>query len=191
MLWPMQDGGRGRTGRRGPYKASEASLWRAAVGYLRRSASSADNLERVLRRRVERSARAHGTDPDEGAVAVREIMRRLGDAGLIDDRSYAEARAATLLARGISLQGIRARLRAKGVAPEVMDEALGGLAGGAAQADLEAARRLARRRRLGPHRPDAERARHRLRDLAALWRAGFDRDTARAVIDAADADAIG
>ncbi len=78
MLWPMQDGGRRRTGRRGPHKASEASLWRAAVGYLRRSASSADNLERVLRRRVERSARAHGTDRDEGAAAVREIMRRLG-----------------------------------------------------------------------------------------------------------------
>ena len=43
---------------------------------------------------------------------------------------------------------------------------------------------LARRRRLGPWRSGPERAARRDRDLAALARAGFDLQTARAVIDA-------
>ncbi|MFQ5955377.1 MAG: RecX family transcriptional regulator [Kiloniellales bacterium] len=157
----MHDGRPRRTGRRGPHKATEQNLWRAALTYLRRTASSADNLERVLMRRVERSARAHGTDRKQGAAAVSAIMRRLGRAGLIDDRRYAEARAAALVERGISTRGIRARLTAKGVAPEVIEQALGALAGGADEAELRAARGLARRRRLGPYRLAGERARHR------------------------------
>jgi regulatory protein len=35
-----------------------------------------------------------------------------------------------------------------------------------------------RRRRLGPHRPEAERQENRRRDLAALARQGFDHETA-------------
>jgi regulatory protein len=41
---------------------------------------------------------------------------------------------------------------------------------------------LARRRRLGPFRT-AARAQHRLRDLAAMARAGFAYDLAKKVID--------
>ena len=51
-------------------------------------------------------------------------------------------------------------------------------------AELEAARALARRRRLGPWRGPAERAARREKDLAALARAGFGLDLARQVIDA-------
>ncbi len=56
--------------------------------------------------------------------------------------------------------------------------------------ELESARRLARRRRLGPWRavdrqpgdPDAARAQHQ-KDLAALARAGFAFEIARAALD--------
>jgi regulatory protein len=53
---------------------------------------------------------------------------------------------------------------------------------GSGEADLTAARRLAQRRRLGPWRAK-NRAEHRMKDIAALGRAGFSYDTARAVID--------
>ena len=51
-------------------------------------------------------------------------------------------------------------------------------------AELEAAKALARRRRLGPWRHPAERAARREKDLAAMARAGFRLDAARQVIDA-------
>lgn len=167
--------------RRGPYKATEAHLERAALAYLRRATSSVDNLRVVLMRRVARSARAHGTDAEQGAALVDEVIRRLHRAGLLDDRRYASTRAEALNRRGVSRRGIRARLAAKGVTPEVIERALGALGG---DAELAAARRLARRRRLGPYRLPAERGARRQRDLAALCRAGFDADTAAAVIDA-------
>ena len=179
MVRRMADDGR----RRGPHKATEDGLQRAALDYLRRNASSEDNLRGVLMRRVARSARAHGTDPTQGAAMVAEIVRRLRRAGLLDDRRYASARAEALNRRGVSGRGIRARLAAKGVAREVIEQALAGLD---ADAELVAALRLARRRRLGPYRPPPERAGRRQRDLAALSRAGFDDDTAGAAIDAED-----
>ena len=56
--------------------------------------------------------------------------------------------------------------------------------------EWRAAVALARRRRLGPYRPDNERKDKRARDLAAMARAGFDYDVARKVIDAASVDAL-
>ncbi|OYW99178.1 MAG: hypothetical protein B7Z14_12660 [Bosea sp. 32-68-6] len=50
--------------------------------------------------------------------------------------------------------------------------------------ELEAARKAARRKRLGPW-SRGDRAASRQKDLAALARAGFNMTTARAVIDGA------
>jgi regulatory protein len=46
-------------------------------------------------------------------------------------------------------------------------------------AELDAARAFARKRRLGPHREPDQRAQHRQKDLAALARQGFSFDTAK------------
>ena len=56
--------------RRLPRQATAAYLENAALHYLERFASSSANLRRVLMRKVARSARAHGTDPAEGAGLV-------------------------------------------------------------------------------------------------------------------------
>lgn len=169
---------------RTPRKITAASLENAAHHYLERFGTSAENLRRVLMRRVERSARAHGTDPADGAALVDDLVVRFRRAGILDDRAYAEARTATLHRRGVPAYGIRLRLRAKGVADDDIDAALAGLTEAAGDAHLAAAVNLARRRRLGPYRDPATRADRRDKDLAALARAGFDLDTARRVIDA-------
>ena len=164
-------------------------LERAALHYLERFSASAASLRRVLARRVERSAREHGTDPAEGAGWIEALIGRYRESGLLNDAVYAEAKANSLRRRGASARSIREKLAAKGVESEIAVAALsradqdGGHGDGGDSADEDAARALARRRRLGPFRPAAARAEHRARDLAALGRAGFSYETARRVVD--------
>lgn len=176
--------------RRRPRKATPQSLQNAALHYLERYASSAENLRRVLLRRVERSAREHGTDREEGARQVDAIIGRFCDSGLLDDDTYAAARTRTLARRGGSPRAIRAKLAQKGVPGDAIDSALAELAEETGDPELAAAATLARRRRLGPYRPAEARGGQRERDLAALARAGFSYDVARTVVDAADAEAL-
>ncbi|WP_252181240.1 regulatory protein RecX [Azospirillum sp. B4] len=182
-------------GRRGPKRVSAAYLERAALHYLERFAASTAALRRVLMRKVEMSAAAHGTDREQGAEWVESLITRYQRSGLLNDRVYAEGKAASLHRRGGSTRTIRQKLAAKGVGPELVDAALGELArdlgdDGEGAADLRAAHAYARRRRLGPFRPEEERAGKRDKDLATLARAGFDFETAARVIDAADPDEV-
>lgn len=176
---------------RPPRKVTAQSLQNAALFYLQRFATSAENLRRVLMRRVDRSARLHGTDRDEGATLVAELVARYRGAGLLDDEAYARARAESLHRRGVPANGIRARLRHKGVGDDDIAVALASLDdAGAGDTDAAAAVNLARRRRLGPFRAAAERAAKRDKDLASLARAGFSWDLARRIIDAATPEDI-
>lgn len=171
-------------------------LERAALHYLERFASSSANLRRLLMRRVQMSARAHGTDPAEGAGWVEALIARFIRSGLLNDALYAEMKAGGLQRRGGSTRAIRQKLRAKGLEEGQVDAAIGGLEGAdAGEADLTAAIAYARRRRLGAFRPDRDgtgeaRMAKRDKDIAALARAGFDLDTARRVIDADDPEAL-
>lgn len=176
--------------RRTPKPATHDRLHKAALHYLERYASSSANLRRVLQRRVERSARLHGTDRTEAAAWVDAIIERLTTLGLLDDRRYAEGRAASLHRRGASLRKIAGMLHQKGVASDQIDDALRALRDATPAPDLVAAVRLARRRRLGPWREPASRAERRDRDLAALARAGFSYDLASRIVDADSPDVL-
>lgn len=171
---------------RGPKKATPAYLERAALFYLERYAAPAAHLRRLLLAKVARSARAHGTDPEAGAEAVEALIERLTQAGLLDDKAYAAARARSLHRRGGSAYAIRGKLAAKGVDPTLIDEALRALGDQAADPELAAALAFARRRRFGPYRNPSIRAAQRDKDLAALGRQGFSIGLARRVIDAED-----
>ncbi len=175
-----------KTGRRGPRKVTATYLRNSALYYLERYASSTANLRRLLMAKVNRSARAHGTDPAEGAAAVDALLADFVRDRVLDDARYAEGRALALYRRGASTRAIRAGLAAKGVAAEDIGRALATLRDESDDPDLTAALTFARRRRLGPYRPHAARADHRARDLAALGRQGFAYDVARRVIDAED-----
>lgn len=186
---------------RQPKRASARLLENVALHYLARFAASAETLRRVLLRRVERSVRVHGTDRGEGVAIVEALVARFAAAGLVDDRSFASARAARLHRRGASRRAIAAQLRDKGIEPDLVAAALDALAAdgddgscGRSKAhedvDWTAAVNLARRRRLGPFRPEAERAAHRDKDLATLARAGFAYAIATRLLAAASADAL-
>ena len=164
---------------RPPGKVTAAYVERAALAYLERFASSAENLRRVLVRKVERRCRLRDEEPEPFLLLVDEAVRRMVESGLVDDRRYAEARTASLRRRGGSARLIRAKLAAKGVEREA---AAAALANDTDESESAAAAALARRRRLGPHRT-RDRATHRDKDVAALVRAGFNYGLARSVID--------
>jgi regulatory protein len=176
MTQPDEDGPRLK--RPVPRAVTPAYLDRAALAYLKRFASSAQNLARVLKRKVERRCRMRAEDPAPFLALIDDVVARAVRGGLVDDRRYAEGRVASLRRRGGSARAIGAKLAAKGVPRETVAAAL---RGGEAD-EIAAARALARRRRLGPYRT-ADRAAFRERDLAALARAGFGFAIARRVVD--------
>jgi regulatory protein len=159
-------------------------LERWALGYLGHYASSAENLRRVLMRRVRRHA-PEAVQPAKPLIEA--IVARYREAGLLDDAAYAAARATSLHRRGGSLMVIRTRLMAKGVAGEDVAGAVGALQELGSDPDLAAACAFARRRRLGPFRRTAG---DPAREFAAFARAGFSRRVAEAVLACADEEAV-
>ena len=134
----------------------------------------------------------------EAAIArafIPEVVERLREVGLVNDRAFAEACARRMSTRGRSRRAINAHLAQKGVDAEIVREAVPH----DATAELEAALAFARRRRLGPFSReeeeaatdrDARRAAEK-KALGALARAGFDWNVSQRVMrmDRADADA--
>jgi regulatory protein len=155
-----------------------------ALDYLGRYASSAENLRRVLLRRVRRRFPENAT---EARPLIDALVVRYRESGLLDDAAYAAARVHSLHRRGASLQAIRARLAGKGVAAAEITGAVSELRLAGVDTDLAAACAFARRRRLGPYRRAAA---DRARELAAFARAGFSRRIAETVLACADIAAL-
>lgn len=177
-----------RKGPKKPRKATPQYLERAALWYLERYAATTSSLRRVMERKVDRSAKVHGTDPNEGRQIIQDLIERYQRVGLLDDQQFAESRARNLHARGVSVRMIRGKLFQKGLSGDLIDAALEKLEEEVGDPNATAAISYARRRRLGPYRDPARREDMREKDLAALARAGFSYDTARWVVDAESID---
>jgi regulatory protein len=167
-----------------------ANLHEAALNYLARYAATEAGLRRFLERRVDRWARlaqAEARDVDgvghqtsEAKRVAREVAARLAAAGAVNDATFAESKARTLIRAGRSRLAVAAYLAAKGVAAEVARSVLPESTAG----ELAAALTLARRRRIGPFRagPVLDQA-GRSRELAILARAGFPQSIASEALD--------
>ncbi|WP_430512270.1 regulatory protein RecX [Pannonibacter phragmitetus] len=174
----------GNTKRRAPRIPTEERLTRQALAYLERYATSLANLRLVLERKVSRAARHHGTDASAYAPMVDAVLDKCSRSGLVNDRSFAETKLASLRRKGASTRKIAAQLGAKGVARQMIDAVLEE----DETSDVSAARRFAQRRRLGPWRkghedesPETRRDRDR-KDMAAMCRAGHSISAARAAL---------
>lgn len=171
-----------------PKKITPAYLEKAALFYLERYSSSAQNLRRVLDRKIRRSIEVHGAPTrDEAAGWVADLIAKLQRNRLLDDQAYAISRVRRLYAEGKSLGRIRQTLAVKGIGKDDVDAALERLAAesSAPVSDLPAAAAFARKRKLGPYRGDpAQRAEMRQKDLGALARRGFSQAVAMKVLSA-------
>ncbi len=187
---PNSHGARqGQDKKKTPRKATPKYLENAALYYLSRYATSAENLKRVMMRKVNRSARFHGTNAEEGKALVEDMIGRLMASGLLDDAGYAKSRAESLHRRGNSASVIRGKLRQKGVDDDDIAAALDALGDDLEDGEdpeLAAAITLAKRRRLGPYFNGTVSDDTREKHLAALARAGFSYDIARRVVDSDD-----
>jgi regulatory protein len=165
-----------------------ALIERWALAYLGRFASSAENLRRILLRRVRRRLGEDREAAGQATALIDGLVARYRATGLVDDAAYAAGRARTRLRRGQSLRMIRAGLSDKGVAAEIAEAAIDALREASGDPDLAAACAFARRRRLGPYRRDGEGDRDRAKELGAFARAGFSRAVAEAVLACVEPD---
>ena len=137
-----------------PPVPSEATLHEAALAYLARYAASRVGVIRALDRKVARWARLSPEAGEEILVqcraAVRRVAARLEQAGLIDDAQFAASRVRSLTRSGKSRRAVAAHLGARGIGGEILDEALPE----DAEAEFAACLILARKRRIGPFRPE-------------------------------------
>jgi len=163
-----------------------ALLEKWALFYLERFASSAENLRRVLRRRVLKRLGPGAEETRSAAPLIDALVERYRAAGLLDDAAYAAGRARSGLARGHSVRRIAAGLAAKGVGADEVSAAIEGLRENAPEPDLSAAIAFARRRRLGPYRTAAPGPERTNRELGAFARAGFSRRIAETVLACRD-----
>ena len=169
-------------------------LQNAATFYLERYPSTAEGLRRVLNRRVRKAEMFQAPIMDNVQQAISTIIQKFVDAGMIDDKAFAQTKARSLHRRGSSTKLTRQKLQHAGVDRETLDKAMAGLDEeldlDPRKRELTAAIALARRRKLGPFRIEKDRKDRRAKDLAAMARGGFDYQLAKKVIDAADVDAL-
>ena len=168
-------------------------LQNAATFYLERYPSTAEGLRRVLSRRVRKAEMLEAPVMDNVKQAIEAVVAKFVDAGVIDDKAFAQTKARALHRRGSSTRLTRQKLSFAGVDGDTLDKAMEGLDQeldtDPKQREWQAAVALARRRRLGPFR-QKDRKEHRDRDLAAMARGGFEYQLAKKVIDATDPDAL-
>jgi regulatory protein len=157
-----------------PKKVTKSYLENSALYYLQRYATSSANLRRVMMRKVNKSCRHHGEDPAKYIPLLDDMLARYAASGLLNDESYARAQTQTLRRAGKSAQAIAAKLASKGLSREDAAHALDAV-DETEDAELQAAIRLARKKKLG--------AGDRKKELAALGRAGFSYDVAKKALD--------
>jgi len=168
-------------------------LQNAATFYLERYPSTAEGLRRVLQRRVRKAEMAEAPVMENVKEAIDALVAKFVDAGMIDDKAFAQTKARSLHRRGTSTRLTRQKLAMAGIDTDTLDAAMAGLDQelhtDPKQREWQAAVALARRRKLGPFR-QKERKEHRDRDLATMARGGFAYDLAKKIVDAKDTDAL-
>lgn len=184
----MEDHPRPRIRGRQPRPLDAAKLEELALAYVARFATSAGKLSAYLSRKLRERGWA-----GEGAPDPSELVGKMVRTGYVDDAAYARARGSGLLRRGYGARRIDETLRAAGIGEEEREDARG------SERDRRtAALAMARKRGFGPFgpatadptaadpTPDPAR---REKQIAAMLRAGHPLASARAMVDAASADA--
>ena len=175
-----------QSGKRAKKPLNPAQLRDLALSYVARYATSAAKLERYLKRKLrERGWEDEGNPPDVAA-----LVERYSELGYVDDTGFARSKSASLLRRGYGARRVGQVLGQDGISPEIRDEVA------ASEAELRhAALAMAKKRRFGPFAvqagdsDDAEKAKRREKQFAAMLRAGHSLDFAREIVDAASVDA--
>lgn len=173
--------GKPRRGKKPPKKISEKYLYNSGLAYLQRFPASTPHFRRVMGRKIDRSCNYHKDQDREACLAMLEsAIAQFERMGLLDDVAYLSGMINSLRRRGLSTQAILSKLGQKGLPQDRVLEALREYDedSGTGNADLAAAVRLTRRKKIGPYRREGVET-DRNKELASLARAGFGFDIAQ------------
>lgn len=149
----------------------QPALERAALRYVERYATTRAKLIVYLNRKLrERGA--------EGPVDVDALADRMAELRYVDDRTFAEARVASMTRRGLGARRVQEALRQAGVGTEDADEFRETLEEGAEESALA----FARRKRIGPFATMPVERDRREKQIAAMVRAGHAPALARRIV---------
>ena len=154
------------------------ALERLALHYVGRYSTTRKKLRAYLARKV----RERGWEGE--AADIEALAERFSSLGYIDDRAFAEARAAAFQRRGYGERRLDQALRQAGISEEDSEQARDE----ARESALAAALRFAERKRIGPYaqaEPDRE---ARQKALASMLRAGHRMDVAQRIVNARPGD---
>lgn len=158
-----------------------------ALRYIARYAVPSAGLRKYLQRKMRELHRKSETPVEASDADVRArieaVIARFLERGWINDESWTERKVELAQARGRSRRHTQAMLAHNGVDRELATAATSSWT---EADDLEAARRIVTRRRLGYLRSPGERADRHTRDLGVLARAGFSLSVARRALEAPD-----
>lgn len=161
-------------------KITKVRLKNIALYYVQRFETSTENLRQVLCRRINDYARQNKEfDKEEAYGWAEEVLSEFQGYKYLDDSRFAEIKIRDYLAAGKSERYIRGKMTEKGIADDIVEAVL-------AEQEFdpfENAMRLAKKKRIGPYRPEEERAAFRQKDMGTLARAGFELDVVKRVLD--------
>ena len=172
--------GKPRREKKPPKKITEKYLYNSGLAYLQRFPASTPHFRRIMGRKIDRSCNYHKDQSKEDCLALLDAtVAGFERMGLLNDEAYLSGMINSLRRRGLSKQAILSKLQMKGMAQDRILEVLRSYDedSGVDNADLVAALRLSRRKRLGAYRRDADADRNK--ELASLARAGFGFDIAQ------------
>ncbi|PJB70505.1 MAG: RecX family transcriptional regulator [Alphaproteobacteria bacterium CG_4_9_14_3_um_filter_47_13] len=166
-----------------PRKITESYLHNAGLYYLERFAASSAHFKKIMLRKIDRSCAFHKDQVREECIQTLDrLVIKFQNVGLLDDSVFTQNMVLSLRRKGLSARMIHARLQAKGLEYEMIDRILQAYTQTLESefhedAELIAALRLARRKKIGPYALEKTHD-HSNKALAILARAGFSYDIA-------------
>jgi regulatory protein len=148
---------------RSPKPLDAAALERLALRYVERYATTRARLRQYLARKL-RERGWEGAD----APQIDSLSERMAELRYVDDRAFAENKAASMGRKGLGIRRVEQALRHAGVEAQDVEAATASEEGDAAESAL----RFAKRRRLGPFSQEASAPEAIRKHVAAMVRAG-------------------
>lgn len=169
-----------------PKPVTQKRLMNIALYYLGRYETSASRLSAFLSRRVSKDRLKGAEIPDNVDDLIAEVIAKMCKDGYIDDSRYAESIFRRMKQAGKSKRAIVEKLRQAGIGEDVKTALFAAFEESEGDSELEAARRLVKKKRLGPFRNPELRKEFAKKDLGVLARAGFSFDTAVKALETPD-----
>lgn len=151
-----------RTERRPVPPLDRPALDRLALRYVERFATTRGKLAAYLTRKI-RERGFDGTPPDPA-----EIAERFAELGYVNDRLYAESKAAAMARRGLGARRVGEALRYAGVEAEDAEAIAPQVDARTGQSAID----FARRKRIGPFAAEPADRERIAKQVAAMVRAG-------------------